>query len=111
MEEAFITEMWESIARGKDKSQKVPREHDPELSPVGRGGGEEVEGRGSRNQAQQLGGQRYKKGQVVKMSGLYGEEQPSPRAEEFRVGVGMPVIPCNRRFWENLGTGLLWYAK
>lgn len=55
------------------------------LSLVGIGGGEKREG----NQVLQPGGQKYKKKQVTKMSGLFmeeplGEGQPSPWVGEFR---------------------------
>lgn len=76
----LITETWESLARGRDKSQKVQREHDQtEPSHVGRGGGEEGgDRRGDPRRSQEAKG--------TKRSGLYREEQPNPLSWRVQVG-------------------------
>lgn len=84
---------------------RVQNEHDPQLCEESRDGkGEGREG----DQGQQPRGQRYKKGQVTKMPGLYREEPlreglPSPCWAGVGVGVKVWGQGMPGRNWGLLG--------
>lgn len=68
MEEKFIIDMQESIARGRD-IWRVQSGHDPEPCE------EREKGKEKGEREQQPGGPKAQRDQVAKMVGLYREEQ------------------------------------